>query len=573
MSDWGATHSTKAALLAGLNLEMPGGRYFGAPLAAAVASDPSLQPYVDDSAARILRSMTRIGLMDHPPRSGPFPYARDARDAKRIAENAAVLLKNEGGTLPLDRNAVRSIALIGWGVSPAPTFGGGSGWTQPGVSTSALDAFRTLLGSRVLIEHVYAQGIPFVTDDPTIDALSLAPRNARPGQHGLLRERFANPYLQGRPETRVDPYVDFNWEFPGGVDGDAYFAFSIRWSGTLTAPQTGWYMLGSDSPFGTRLTVDGRRLVDNWSATWRRPGAQSARVFLQSGKHYPIVFDFRGDAQYARLFWVPPAATQTPDIARAVAAARRADVAVVFADRDTLALTGGQSRLIEAVAAANPHTVVVLNCGSAIAMGEWLDRVPAVLDMWYGGEESGAAAADLLFGMANPSGKLPITFPAYDDVVPARVSSGRTIVYREGRNVAYRWYDSRGTVPEFPFGYGLSYTSFILRNLRIASTMVKSGEPVTIEADVFNSGKRAGAEVVQLYVGFPAGAGEPPKQLKGFEKVALRPAESRHLVFTLAPSDLSTWQGRWQEATGTFTAMIGDSSQDLPLQSRFSVTP
>lgn len=268
------------------------------------------------------------------------------------------------------------------------------------------------------------------------------------------------------------------------------------------------------------------------------------------------------------------------DPATAAAIARGANVAIVMVgnkdreghDRPNLSLPGDQDALISAVAAANPKTIVVLKTGGPVLM-PWLDRVAAVLEVWYPGEEDGNAVADLLFGKADPSGKLPMTFPRAESETPAHTPEqypgvNGTVVYSEGLEVGYRWYDAQRVAPLFPFGFGLSYTSFRVGRLR-APRDVSGNAPVSVTLDVTNTGSRAGAEVAQVYVASPPTAGEPPKQLKGFAKIALRPGETRRVVIPLDPRAFSSWDpklARWRVVPGNYEILAGDSSRDLPLR-------
>jgi beta-glucosidase len=264
--------------------------------------------------------------------------------------------------------------------------------------------------------------------------------------------------------------------------------------------------------------------------------------------------------------------------AQAAAAARRATVAVVFAglpeaegsDLNNINLTTADNDLISAVAAANPNTVVVLNTGSAVTM-PWLRSVKAVVEAWYPGQEDGNAIADILFGKVDPSGKLPVTFPVSLADVPASTPAqwpgvGGKVEYSEGLLVGYRWYDAKGITPLFPFGFGLSYTSFAFSNLVVAPTLAP-GATATVSVDVTNTGRVTGAETVQAYVGDPASVGEPPEQLKGFDKVTLAPGQTATVSLPLGPQSFSTWDSAtqsWTEATGQYSVMVGDSSSNLP---------
>jgi beta-glucosidase len=272
------------------------------------------------------------------------------------------------------------------------------------------------------------------------------------------------------------------------------------------------------------------------------------------------------------------------DPAAAAALAAQSDVAIVMVgdseteavDRPSMALSGNQDQLVEAVVAANPHTVVVLKSGAPVLM-PWVNRVPAVVESWYPGEEDGNAVAAVLFGEVDPAGKLPVTFPATAGDVPASTPQqypgvNDTAVYSEGLDVGYRWYQAKNVTPLFPFGYGLSYTTFRLSHL---TTSQLNGQ-VTVGLDVTNTGTRAGADVAQVYVGDPTAAGEPPNQLKGFQKVFLQPGRTTHVTVHLDQRAFSVWDTAtqaWRTTPGDYRIRVGDSSVNLPLSGTVSLRP
>lgn len=272
------------------------------------------------------------------------------------------------------------------------------------------------------------------------------------------------------------------------------------------------------------------------------------------------------------------------DLTSAAAAAAAAKVAVVFVsdpagentDLATLALPGNQNQLVAAVAAANPNTVVVINSGNPVLM-PWLNQVKGVIEAWFPGQQDGTAIAAVLFGKVDPSGKLPMTFPSSDTASPVGTNAqwpgiGGLVQYSEGLDVGYRGYQADHIEPLFPFGFGLSYTTFAFSDLSIG-TPVNGSIPVS--ATVTNTGKAAGAEVAQLYLGDPAAAGEPLMQLKGFDKVILGPGQSVPVTFELSPRDMSYWDSAsqsWVMANGRYNVMLGDSSVNVPLSGYFSIS-
>ncbi|MGH9589738.1 MAG: glycoside hydrolase family 3 C-terminal domain-containing protein, partial [Terracidiphilus sp.] len=267
------------------------------------------------------------------------------------------------------------------------------------------------------------------------------------------------------------------------------------------------------------------------------------------------------------------------DPAAAAALAARCDVAIVMVgnhdseghDRPTLSLPDNQDQLIDSVAAANPHVIVILKTGGPVLM-PWLNKVPAVLEAWYPGEEDGNAVADLLFGKADPSGKLTMTFPKSEGDTPAHTPQtypgvDGAAIYSEGMEVGYRWYDARHIEPLFPFGFGLSYTTFTLTHLTISPEDAKGD--VHVGLTVTDTGPVAGAEVVQVYIADPGSASEPPHQLKGFAKVDLKPGENKHILMVLVPRAFSIWDtaaNRWNLVPGRYAVFAGDSSRNLPLR-------
>jgi len=278
-----------------------------------------------------------------------------------------------------------------------------------------------------------------------------------------------------------------------------------------------------------------------------------------------------------------------PGINAAVTAAKSASVAVVVVSDDTeseatdrlsLNLPSAQDELISAVAAANPHTVVVVNAGAPVAM-PWLPTVAGVVDAWYPGQTSGTSLASVLFGQTDPGGHLPVTFPASLSQVPASTTAqfpgnGSTVQYSEGVDVGYRWYDAKDTTPLFPFGFGLSYTRFAFSGLSVSHPVVDGTQDVRVSATVTNTGHRAGSEVAQLYLGDPPGTGEPPRQLAGFQRVSLAPGASARVSFTITPQEESWWDDSasgWTQNAGQYQVYVGDSSAlaDLPLRGSFTM--
>ena len=467
ISDWGSTYSTAGTVNAGMDLEMPGGppmeKWMMRPATKEAGNDGGyLVPAkvlplvkdgtipvanVDDNAGRILRVIFEAGLMDHPHAGGvAIDTAAQRAVTRKAADEGIVLLKNEGGVLPLDAATVKSIAVIGPGAATARAGGGGSGLVFAKDVVSPLDG---------------------------------------------IKKRAAGA--------------------------------------TVT------YALGAAMP-GETSAVDAKALLEE-----------------------------------------------------AVAAARKADVAVVVVgysakletegmDRPNMDLPEGQDELVKAVAAVCKKTIVVLNAGDSVTLTRWLGAVPGVIDAWYGGEEGGDAVADVVFGDVNPSGRLPFTFlsrledsPSYGNYPGVDLH----VKYAEGIYVGYRYFDKHAEVkPLFPFGFGLSYTTFAFSGLQVPKTMAQDGS-ATVSVMVRNTGPRKGAEVVQLYVADPgARVDRPVRELKGFERVELAPGESRRVSFTLDRKAFSYWssaQHGWMAEPGRFEVSVGASSRELPLKANLTL--
>ncbi|MFP5230142.1 MAG: beta-glucosidase [Acidobacteriota bacterium] len=465
VSDWGGTHSTVKAAKAGLDIEMPGNDYFGAPLKKAVQDGQVSQQLLDEMVHRILRTEFATGIIDDPPMPKVVDVVHGFHVAQRVEEQGAVLLRNQDHQLPLDASTVRTIAVIGGHADAGVISGGGSGQVDP---------------------------------------------------------------MGGNP---VPPP-------PGGPTGLAALL--------------------------------------------------SAQVYQRSVPLEAI----RHHAPHANVEFDPGT-----DPAAAAALAKSADVAIVFgvqhesegSDLPNLDLPGNQNALIEAVAAANPHTIVVLESGGAVTM-PWIDHVSAVLASWFPGIRGAQAIAAILFGDVNPSGKLPLTFPKTVDDLPHPVLTKQPpgpmepmpgipewkvntrtfeMHYDEGLKVGYKWYDAENKTPLFPFGFGLSYTTFAYSDLK-----VEAGDGLAVSFTVRNTGERSGEEIAEVYAGLPANAQEPPRRLVGWEKVALQPGESKSVTVHVERLFLSIYDNGnkdWKLLPGQYTVSVGGSSRDLPLSRQLTL--
>ncbi|HEX6287708.1 MAG TPA: glycoside hydrolase family 3 C-terminal domain-containing protein [Herpetosiphonaceae bacterium] len=588
MSDWFATRSTAEALSAGLDLEMPGPtKYRGTRLVEAVRAGDVSADAIKESARRMLRLITWAGAFDDP--TIPDEQAIDRPEHHALIRQAGgesiVLLKNNG-VLPLDASAPRKLAIIGPNAQTAQIMGGGSAQVNAHYRISPLDGIVAQAGEGC--EIGYELGCTNYKLLPVLGGSQYTQPES--GEPGLTVEYFNNPDLSGEAVWRTSmPQAEIMWldEVGHGVAA----SFSARFRTRFTPDEDGEYHFSLVSAGLSRLFIDGSLLIDNWD-TWQ-PGENyfgmgSAEaiglVELRAGQTYDVAIEYASrqhgalELKALRVGATRPLGDEAID--RAVDLAAASDVALLFVglngewdtegqDRPHMDLVGSQNELIERVAAANPKTIVVLQTGGPIAM-PWLDRVAGVIEAWYPGQECGNAIADVLFGAVNPSGKLPQTFPRQLQDNPTFINypgeNGR-VLYGEGIFVGYRYYEQKQVEPLFPFGFGLSYTSFGYDNLRLSTETVKPDERMSVSVDVTNTGQRAGAEIVQLYVQDVASTlTRPQKELKGFAKVALAPGETQTVTLTLDRTALAFWDDlrqAWVAEAGEFRVLVGGSSQDI----------
>ncbi|MEO6817631.1 MAG: glycoside hydrolase family 3 C-terminal domain-containing protein [Edaphobacter sp.] len=576
VSDFGAAHDGLEEAKAGMDLEMPTGETYNAAFEAQVRDGKIPVSQIDSFLRHRYAAMIRLGLFDNPITTSPIPKMANGKIAQRLASDGIVLLRNEKDILPLDATSGGAIAVIG-PAADALLEGGGAAYVLPLHTITPIQALRKRFGDS-RIHYVPVGGVGFIDRHYTIDGYALSPPASTPGTRGVLTEYFDNTSLSAKPKVvRIERIPETLSEF-GAPAPVLSSHFSLRWTANLTPPASGTYIFGTEMWGKMRLYLDGKLLIDQMQRTTALE-PRTSTIHLEAGHTYALRAEYislgRG---VARVFWQLPNGIAPAGIAEAVEAARHAKVAIVFAgvwshegfDHSTLALPGSQNQLIEAVAKVNPQTIVVLQSGGPVLM-PWIHDVAAVVETWFPGEEGGSAVADLLAGDVNPSGKLPITFPANDDEVPASTPQQYPGVnnvehYSEGLSVGYRGFDAENQIPLFPFGYGLSYTHFAFTNL---SSSLQSDGRVAVYVTVTNQRKRAGAEVAQLYVSYPASTHEPPFQLRAFSKVQLDPGASKQMEFALDPRAFSYWSVAkydWQVAPGSYMIAIGNSSRNLPLR-------
>ena len=613
-SDQGAVHDPVAALESGTDLLKPASV---SGLAAAVARGAIPLSTVDADVGNVLSHMFAYGLVGRG-LSGipgtPVDTASHAAVALQAAERSIVLLRNQGHTLPLNPARVRSVAVVGAaGFNSPVTAGSGSSHVVAPFLSTPLAAITARFGHRVAVH--YADGGSTTRPLPPIPNADLVPASGR--GHGVtlsighisgssaaltVTDPIASASVRTEAATRRSPNsVEDNplaAHRPGSPVGAAarpnivatgraaqitlpaqWGAATVTWDATLRVPCRGLYAFSLTGSGSVRLLIDGASVVDD--SVTHGPGTWSAAINLQAGHSYKFRLNWRplDNQNGTKSSMAVGLADESDALRTAVNAARAAQVAIVFAadysgetfDRPTLSLPGDQDALIAAVAAANPHTIVVLQTSGPVVM-PWLKKAAAVVEAWYPGEQDGAAIAALLAGDFDPSGHLPVTFPASAGTAaisrPAQWP-GTDLVssYTEGLDVGYRFNHATGISALFPFGFGLSFTTFSFRNLAITP----GPGAVHVSVDMVNTGRRAGRDVVQAYLSYPPAAGEPSGQLVAFRSVAAKPGAVVKVNLTIDRGQFRTYRNQgWAIVPGRYSLAIGDSSARQPLLGSFS---
>lgn len=596
MSDWGAVHTGPATVTAGCDLEMPGpGDHLGARLADAVTGDELDESVVRIAARRLLHLLDRSGRLDDP--NEVAERSEDTAETWALTREAAVagmvLLKDDGGLLPLDPASVSSVAVIGPNAETGTFQGGGS---------SQVLAHRVSHPLAALTERFAATSE--VVHEPGCLTHKFLPELAPDRLAGGPEDRpvhltvFAGPDYAGEPvaERRLRTLQSklFTGRMPGVDDPTT---FGARYQTTLVPRRSGVHRFSLCAAGRARLLVDGDEVVDNW--TDPQPGhwfygfgtiEVEGTIDLEEGVPVQVTVDYgrqnvRGPVA-VRVGLLEPVPESMLD--RAVAAAAGASTAVLVVgttgewetegnDRVSMGLPGEQDELIRRVADVQPNTVVILNAGSPVDVRGWIDRVPCVLQVWFAGQAYGEALAAVLTGEEEPGGRLPTTFPLRFEDCPAYLSypgEGGHVVYGEGVFAGYRGYDERDVEVAFPFGHGLGYTTFEYGEVEVevSGGAADEGLAATVRVPVTNTGGRAGSEVVQCYVGDVEGSvRRPPRELAAWAKVRLDPGERRAIELPLGQRAFAFWHPKtraWTVEPGAFTVSVGRSSRDL----RSSVT-
>ncbi|WP_435971687.1 glycoside hydrolase family 3 protein [Streptomyces sp. Qhu_M48] len=583
--DFWAGDDAVAAAKAGMDLAGLGPG--GVRLAPGDLTNGSVSPArLDDAARRVLVTMFANGLVDNPVPAPAQDVSTPAHQslAHEAALASTVLLTNTSSALPLPAT-LRSLAVIGPAGTDVLTGVAGSTYVDPGTWTTPLQAIRNRAGSTITVTH--AQG---TTGDVPLTTVPATVLRTTGGAPGLTGRYYASAQPTGTPViTRTDSVIDFTSAPAGSLPA----TWSATWSGTLTPTHTGLHRFSLLPAGTTTLKINGVTVVSGFRGT-RRFFLGTYDYPLQGTCELTAGRSATIEVTYSNALADPDATGQSTCgltlgwqpaslIPAAVQAARTADAAVVFVNRiageamdhDQLTLPGDQNQLITAVAAVNPRTIVVLNTDGPIAM-PWLNDVEAVVQAWYGGRGMGTALAAVLFGDSDPSGRLPLTFPAGTAQGPGTSTStypgkNATVAYDEGTLIGYRFYDANGQTPRFPFGHGLSYTTFAHGSLEAAYDA--TAKAVTLSVTVTNSGNRQGTEVVQIYATLPAAAVAEQRRLVAYRKLTLAPGASQRITCTIPADDLTIWNsGSWTLVPGLYTFAAARDSRAMTAQRAVTIS-
>lgn len=580
MSDWSATYDGVEAANGGLDLEMPRAKWMNREvLLPALADGRVSEETINEKVRRILRMIFSFGFFDKDQydASVGLDNPEGARAALDLAREGIVLLKNEEGLLPV-RPGVRRIAVVGPNANSYIS-GGGSSYTFPFHSVSLLDGIRSIAGDS--IEILYSPGLPTL---PETVGSSVFYTSAGSNERGLKAEFFNNPRLKGEPvETKIDTTVNIanGYHIATENRGLPYDHCSMRWTGVVRPERTADYRFIVRGFDGFRLKVDGKQVINEW----RDQGITLREVVvpLEGGRDYAVELEYFANVHPVDISFGWREDRQLFDEAAELAA--RADMAIVSIgfneslERESndrpFELPEYQDSLVNRVLDANPNTAVLVNAGSNADMSKWQNRAKALVYLWYPGQEGGTAAAEILFGLTNPSGKLPVSFekrwednPAYkyyyDEDGDKRVS------YGEGLLVGYRHYDTKGVKPNFAFGHGLSYTDFEFSKLKVRDCGSKGKPCVKVSFDVKNTGARDGKEVAQVYVRpIDPKVFRPYKELKGYDKKLVKAGETVRFEIELdeeAFAYYKTENHAFGYDPGEYEILVGNASDNILLR-------
>ena len=608
ITDWGSVHDTVEGANGGTDIEMNAGNqiriFKPEPLLKAIKEGKVTEATVNGMVLHTLYVMAKVGLFDGRARdAGSINTKEHQALARRVAEEGNILLKNDKKVLPLDPNAVKTVVVMGQGAVTKHCNGGWSAEGKPPYEVVPLEGITNRLGSKVTVFYM-----PLTLDDQN-SKLAALPEAAINTFDTDVKDQgmtvrawkasyFANKALSGEPAAKgFQRTLNVDWKMNAPVKEVQPNAFSVRWEAKVVAPETGTYVLGAraNAKAGTRVFVDGKLVMDNWTCQF--PTATGyGEVALNAKQEYAVTVEYTlGESESTCFFgWRLPS-EKGISLSEMETVVRKADAVIVLtgtghghgralecegADRPNLLLPPGHDEAIAKVLAWAPKAVVVNHSGSPMEM-PWVKQAATLIQFGYSGMEGGNALAAILFGDVNPSGKLPHTCPFTLADTPAAMLgnyNGTNSVYHEGIFIGYRWYDKKAIEPMFPFGHGLSYTTFKYGKVTTSAKTLTPDGTLTVSVKVTNAGKRSGKEIVQLYVRDLAKSPKVEREvraLKNFAKVDLKPGESETVTLTVKPGDLTYFDvaaKNFRADAGRYAVEIGASSRDIRGKAEFTLT-
>lgn len=588
VSDWASTYDGVAAANAGLDLEMPAGDFMNKKnLLPAIKNGAVKESVINDKVRRLLSTYDRFGYLSNAKINQNFTL--DAAYVRQVALDSArggmVLLKNQDNILPINLQKAKKIAVIGPNGDAVMSGGGGSSFTTPLHPLSFLTSFTQMAGTSAKITYEKGTFVGAPLPEGIFNSFPFYIYKNGQKVQGAHAQFFAGKALEGKAllERDFDSIKLENgqlWDNPGVPKTQ----FSIRFTSYFTPEKSGYYSLAGKGDDGYRILLDDVEVVSMWRN--QGPTAGKKEIFMNAKQEYKVVMEYYNDGAGALIYQgIHPVEFKTPPTEMgnlAVKAAKEADLVILTVGFDanfegesfdrTYALPYNQNKLIQDVTAVNKNVIMVLNAGGNVEMSPWIDQVKGLLMAWYPGQEGAQAAAEILLGKLNPSGKLPASFERELKEAPAfnhyyDEDKNLAVTYGEGLLVGYRHFDKSDVKPRFPFGFGLSYTQFAISQAKTDKPAYGLNDRVNVQFTVKNTGKLDGAEVAQIYVTDKVSSlPRPIKELKGFEKVFLKAGESKSVNITLNKDAFSFYNPKthaWEVEAGDFEILIGNASNNI----------
>ncbi|MDB4297617.1 glycoside hydrolase family 3 C-terminal domain-containing protein [Flavobacteriaceae bacterium] len=580
MTDWNCDINTYDAAMNGLDIEMGTNAktyddyYLANPFLKLLKQGVIPEAIVDDKVRRILRTQVSIGMMDENRKPGERGTKRNQAYAKEIIEEGVVLLKNDDNVLPLKKEGIKRVLVMGFNAEKEHGHGGGSSQVKSKFEVSPYEGIRAMFGSDVQIEVAKAAAPKELGLTP-IEPDYIITKRGGAGTPAWKKLSYV--------DSNFTKQVKFDWQNESAITYDDGEVHNEKLIADIEPIQSGIHKFKIDADGSVTVKIrQGNKEIQRKSIKSVKGDIATAEVYLEAGKKYNVVFEYSGVTGFT-LGWEAPGSPYLKKH-QYLAKAKQADLVIFVGgldhsldreagDRPNMKLPYNQDYTIDELLKVQPNTVVLMVAGSPVEM-PWFNKAKAVVWGWYGGMFAGEVYADIMFGKTNPSGKMPFTIgEKLEDYPHFKLNDYNAEIckYKEGVFMGYRWFEQQNIKPLIPFGFGLSYTTYDYSNLRLTKGAHGNVESVTFT--ITNTGKIAGDEIAQLYIGdVKASVPRPAKELKGFQRVSLQAGESKDVTLELTKRDLSFWDvntNNWKVEKGEFKVMIGASIADIKLQDTF----